>query len=56
MIQIGNQEDEDKKFASMPAGKNIETITLEEALQAFALPRILGTYQGEEVSTSTGRF
>lgn len=56
MIQIGNQEDEDKKFASMPAGKNIETITLEEALQAFALPRTLGTYQGEEVSTSTGRF
>ena len=40
----------------MPAGKNIETITLEEALQAFALPRTLGTYQGEEVSTSTGRF
>jgi len=41
MIQIGSQEDEDKKFASMPAGKNIETITLEEALQAFALPRTL---------------
>lgn len=56
MIQIGNQEDEDKKFASMPAGKNIETITLEEALQAFALPRTLGNYQGEEISTSTGRF
>lgn len=56
MIQIGTQEDEDKKFASLPAGKTIETITLEEALQAFALPRTLGNYQNEEVSASTGRF
>ena len=38
------------------AGKNIETITLEEALQAFALPRTLWNYQNEEVSASTGRF
>lgn len=56
MIQIGEQEDPDKKFASIPAGKSLETITLEEALEAFALPRILGNYEGNEVSASTGRF
>ena len=56
MIQIGKQDDEDKKFASLPAGKTIETITLDEALQAFALPRPLWTYNGEEVLASTGRF
>ena len=56
MIQIGEPEDSEKKFASLPAGKTIETITLEEALQAFALPRSLGKREGEEVSASTGRF
>lgn len=56
MIQIGEPEDPEKKFASLPAGKTIETITLEEALQAFALPRSLGKREGEEVSASTGRF
>ena len=56
MIQIGDQDDPDKKFASIPTGKTIETITLEEALQAFALPRSLGKREGEEVSASTGRF
>ena len=56
MIQIGEQDDPEKKFASLPAGKTIETITLEEALQAFALPRSLGKREGEEVLASTGRF
>ena len=56
MIQIGDQDDPDKKFASIPTGKTIETITLEEALQAFALPRSLGMREGEDVSTSIGRF
>lgn len=56
MIQIGDQDDPEKKFASIPAGKTIETITLEEALQAFALPRSLGKRENEEVLTSTGRF
>ncbi len=56
MIQIGEQEDPEKKFASIPAGKTIETITLEEALQAFALPRSLGKREGEEILASTGRF
>lgn len=56
MIQIGEPDDPEKKFASLPAGKTIETITFEEALQAFALPRSLGKREGEEVSASTGRF
>lgn len=56
MIQIGDQDDPEKKFASIPAGKTIETITLEEALQAFALPRSLGKRENEEVLASTGRF
>ena len=56
MIQIWDQDDPDKKFASIPAGKTIETISLEEALQAFALPRVLWKWEGEEVSASTWRF
>ena len=56
MIQIGEPDDPEKKFASIPTGKTIETITLEEALQAFALPRSLGMREGEDVSTSIGRF
>lgn len=56
MIQIGEQEDPEKKFASIPAGKTIETITLEEALQAFALPRNLWKRENEEVLASAGRF
>lgn len=56
LVQIGDQEDQEKKFASLPAGKSIETITLEEALSAFALPRELGEWNGELISASTGRF
>jgi DNA topoisomerase-1 len=56
MIQIGDQDDPDKKYASIPTGKTIETITLDEALAAFALPRSLGTWENEEVITSNGRF
>ena len=41
MLQIGTQEDEEKRFASLPAGASLETITIEEALQAFELPREL---------------
>jgi DNA topoisomerase-1 len=41
MVQIGDQDDPDKKYASIPTGKTIESITLEEALAAFALPRTI---------------
>jgi DNA topoisomerase-1 len=56
MLQIGTQDDEIKKFASIPAGMSIETITLEEALTAFELPRELGTHEGEQVLANNGRF
>ncbi|WP_353083738.1 type I DNA topoisomerase [Flavobacterium sp.] len=56
MAQIGDSDDKDKKFASLRAEQNIGTITLEEALNLFLLPKALGTYKGEEVEVSLGRF
>ena len=56
MIQIWDQDDPEKKFASIPVGKTIETISLEEALQCFALPRNLWTWEGDVVTASTWRF
>lgn len=58
MLQLGSTEDEDKpKFAPMPAGKKIETVTLEEALHAFKLPRLVGqTSDGQEIKANIGRF
>jgi DNA topoisomerase-1 len=56
--QIGTRDDEDKpKFAGLRPGQSLETITLEEALELFKLPRDLGfTPDGEEVAASIGRF
>ena len=60
MIQIGTKEEvgeEDKPaFANLKPGQSIETITLEEALELFQLPRALGEYEGKEVSVNTGRY
>ena len=56
MAQIGDAEDEDKKFASLRQEQNIGNITLEEALNLFLLPKNLGTYKGEEVEVSNGRY
>jgi DNA topoisomerase-1 len=59
MIQIGDNkiEGEEVKFAAMPAGEKIETVTLEDALKMFALPRIVGTTEnGEEIKANIGRF
>jgi DNA topoisomerase-1 len=56
MAQIGDSEDEEKKFASLRPEQNIGNITLEEALNLFLLPKTLGTYKGEEVEVSVGRF
>ena len=56
MAQIGDSEDEEKKFASLRAEQNIGTINLQEALDLFLLPKALGTYQGEDVEVSLGRF
>ena len=57
MVQLGTRDEEEKpKFASLQKGQHIETITLEEALKLFDLPRNLGTYEGKEVIVSTGRY
>nr|WP_315222292.1 type I DNA topoisomerase [uncultured Flavobacterium sp.] len=56
MAQIGEADDEDKKFASLMADQNIGNITLEDALNLFLLPKSLGKYKGEEVEVSNGRY
>ena len=56
LVQIGDAEDEDKKFASLRPGQTLETITLEQALELFKLPRLIGEYQGEKVTAAIGRF
>jgi len=56
MAQIGDAEDEEKQFASLLPEQNIGTISLDEALGLFALPKILGNHQGEEVEVNNGRF
>lgn len=57
MVQIGETEDEDKpRFASLPKGQSIESISLEEALELFRLPRIIGTFEDKELKVAIGRF
>ncbi|MCS6905586.1 MAG: type I DNA topoisomerase [Bacteroidia bacterium] len=56
LVQIGDSEDQDKKFASLLPGQHLETITLEEALALFELPRKLGTFEDQEIVASIGRF
>ncbi|WP_435414641.1 type I DNA topoisomerase [Polaribacter aestuariivivens] len=56
IAQIGAPEDEEKSFASLNKDQNLGTITLEEALELFLLPKTLGTYEDEEVIVSNGRF
>lgn len=57
VVQIGTAGDEEKpRFAQLPADKSISTITLDEALELFKLPRPLGTFEGSEVTVGTGRF
>ncbi|MBP6596037.1 MAG: DNA topoisomerase I, partial [Arenimonas sp.] len=55
--QIGTAEDEDKpKFASLRPGTSMHTITLEDALPLFNLPRSLGQHEGQDVTVAIGRF
>ena len=57
VIQIGSAEDEEKpRFAQLPKNLALETITLEEALECFKLPRTLGDYEGKAVTVGVGRF
>ena len=57
VVQIGSADDDVKpRFSQMPKGKSIETITLDEALECFKLPRDLGLFEGTKVSVGAGRF
>ena len=57
VAQIGSADDQEKpRFSQLPKDKSIETITLDEALELFKLPRTLGNYEGTEVSVGVGRF
>ncbi len=57
VVQIGTAGDNEKpRFAQLKKEMSIETITLEEALDLFKLPRTLGEYEGKAVTIGTGRF
>ena len=57
VIQIGTADDENKpKFAQLPSDKSMETITLEEALELFKLPRTVGKFEDSDVIIGAGRF
>ncbi len=57
MVQIGSAESETKpRFASLRTGQSIESISLEEALELFRFPRVLGSYEDAEMTVAIGRF
>lgn len=56
LVQKGENDDPDKQYAGIPKGKLIETITLEEALKLFELPRTVGEYNGKTIVAAVGRF
>lgn len=56
LVQIGDQEDEEKKFASLKKGQFIESITLEDAMELFKLPRDVGMYEDKKIVAAIGRF
>ena len=57
LVQIGDAADEDKPlFASLQPDQSVQTITLEEALKLFELPRDVGTYEGKKILAAVGRF
>ena len=57
IVQIGTAEDKEKpRFAQLPDNLSMETITLEEALELYCLPREVGTFEGKPVVIGNGRF
>ncbi len=58
MLQLGTTDDEEKpEFAPMPKGAKIETVTIEQAMEAFKLPRVVGqTEDGKDIKANIGRF
>jgi DNA topoisomerase-1 len=58
MVQVGNEREDGEKpeFASLLANQSINSITLEEALELFKLPRVLGEYEEKPVKANIGRY
>lgn len=57
VVQIGSAEDNEKpQFAQLPSEKSMETLTLEEAMELFKLPRTVGDFEGSPVTIGSGRF
>lgn len=57
LAQIGSAEDKEKpRFAQLPKEYGIETVTLDEVLELFKLPRELGEFEGSQIIVGTGRF
>lgn len=57
MIQIGSQDDEEKpRYAKLRSNQRLETISLEEGLELFKLPRVLGEFEEQPVKSNIGRF
>jgi DNA topoisomerase-1 len=56
LVQIGESDDPEKKFASLRKDQRLETITVEEALDLFKLPRVVGMFEGKEMKANIGRF
>ena len=57
VVQIGSADDKEKpRFAQLPSDKAMETLTLDEALELFRLPRTVGQFEGSDVVIGAGRF
>jgi len=57
MVQMGHADDEEKpRFAKVPTGKSIETITYEEAMDLFKIQGVMGQHEGKDISVNIGRF
>jgi DNA topoisomerase-1 len=56
LVQIGESDDPDKKFASLRKDMRLETITFEDAMELFKLPKNVGSYKGKELVVGIGRF
>ncbi|WP_186758661.1 type I DNA topoisomerase [Echinicola salinicaeni] len=56
LVQIGDQDDEEKQFASLKKGQFIESITFEDAMELFKLPRDVGMFEDKKIVAAIGRF
>jgi len=57
MLQIGDNDDAEKPiYSSLPKGKTMSTVVLEDALEMFKLPRVVGEFEGKNISASLGKF